>query len=236
MNTKLNNEIKAILFDLDGTLIDINLDLFIPQYLKLLASKVSHLIKPSKFISNLMKASKAVDENDGSRTNDAVFAEAFFPLIGYPREEIDPYINEFYEKDFPKLKKYSQRKPEARKVMLKAIDRGYDIVIATTPLLPETAVIQRLEWGDVADFPYNLITSLENTCANKSNILYYKQILEKIGHPAEACLMVGDEDKDMAAARLGIKTFLVKSPQTKIDPSTPEPNYRGNLAYLITLL
>jgi hypothetical protein len=44
--------------------------------------------------------------------------------------------------------------------------------------------------------------------------------------------MVGDEDKDMVAARLGMKTFLVQSPNTKIGSDTPEPDYQGTLADL----
>jgi len=37
-------QLKAILFDLDGTLIDVDLNQFIPGYLKLLAKSVAHLI------------------------------------------------------------------------------------------------------------------------------------------------------------------------------------------------
>jgi FMN phosphatase YigB (HAD superfamily) len=66
--------------------------------------------------------------------------------------------------------------------------------------------------------------------------LYYEQILDTIGFPAEACLMVGDEDIDMVAAYLGCATFLVPSARTELTPTTPEPTYRGTLADLITLL
>jgi FMN phosphatase YigB (HAD superfamily) len=232
----LSNQIKAILFDLDGTLIEVEMDKFIPQYLKLLASNVAHLVRSSKFISKLMIASEAVDKNDGSKTNEEVFEETFFPLIGYPREEIDPYIDKFYQQDFPKLRQYTHQKPDARKVMETAFDKGYDIVIATTPLLPETAIRQRLEWAGVADFPYKLITSLENSRANKPSLLYYEFIIKSIEHPAEACLMVGDEDKDMVAALLGIKTYLVKSPRSELGADTPKPNYTGTLGDLEKML
>jgi len=234
----LRNQLKAILFDLDGTLIEVNLKQFIPEYLKLLASNVSHLVRQSKFISKLMIASQEVDKNDGNKTNDEVFAEAFFPLIGYAREEMDPLFDKFYEQDFPKLRQYTSRKPAARKVMESAFKKGYDVVIATTPLLPETAIRQRLDWAGVPidDFPYKLITSLENTYANKPNLLYYKLIAETIGHNANECLMVGDEEKDMVAARLGMKTFLVQSPNTELGPDTPEPDYQGTLADLEKML
>jgi HAD superfamily hydrolase (TIGR01549 family) len=232
----LSNQIKAILFDLDGTLLELNMDLFVPQYLKLLAGNFVHLMKPNKFISQLMKASTAVDKNDGKRTNEEVFAEAFFPLIGHSPEEIMPIIDNFYITDFPKLRQYSQRKPEAREVIKKVFEKGYDVVIATTPLLPKTAVIQRLEWADVADFPYKLITSYENTCANKPNLLYYQQILKSIGRKAEECLMVGDEDKDMVAAKLGIKTFFIQNSRIELESDTPKPNYVGTLKDLEELL
>ena len=96
--------------------------------------------------------------------------------------------------------------------------------------------LQRLEWAGVADFPYRLVTTYENSRACKPNLLYYKQILKSIGHRAEACLMVGDDDMDMVAARLGCATFLVHGPATKLDPATPEPTYRGTLADLEALL
>ncbi len=46
-----DSQIKAILFDLDGTLLEINLDLFISNYLKLLAQRVAHIISPNKLIA-----------------------------------------------------------------------------------------------------------------------------------------------------------------------------------------
>jgi len=232
----LSKEIKAILFDLDGTLIEVEMDKFIPQYLKLLASNVAHLVRSSKFISKLMIASQAVDKNDGSKTNEQVFEETFFPLIGYPREEIDPYIDKFYEEDFSKLRQYTQQKPAARRVMEYIFKKGYIVVIATTPLLPETAMRQRLDWAGVGDFSYKLITTIENSYSNKPNLSYYQSILDFIDIPAEQCIMVGDEAKDMVAANLGIKTYLVQSDNTEMTPDIPEPNYRGTLADLEHLL
>ena len=44
---------KAILFDLDGTLIDVDLKKFIPSYLKLLAGSISHLVPPDKVIPKI---------------------------------------------------------------------------------------------------------------------------------------------------------------------------------------
>ncbi|MFX0040955.1 MAG: HAD family hydrolase [Promethearchaeota archaeon] len=238
MKEKFDGRIKAILFDLDNTLLDIDLDKFIPEYLRLLAQSVSHLIPPKKFISKILKASKAIEENNGRKKNEEVYADIFFPLEGYSREAIKPYFDKFYEQDFSKLRQYSRKKPEARAVLQKAFEKGYDVIIATTPLLPATAIEQRLEWADVADFPYRLITTIENSHATKSltHLLYYDQILDKIGYPADACLMVGDEDKDLVAKRCGMKTFLIEHKNKKFGPEIPEPTYKGSLSDLKSLL
>ncbi|MFX1408836.1 MAG: HAD family hydrolase [Promethearchaeota archaeon] len=238
MKERLDSQIKAILFDLDGTLLEIDLDSFVSNYLKLLAQSVSHIILPKKFIAKILKASKAVEENDGRKTNIEIYIDAFFPLEGYSYEEIKPYFDKFYEKGFSNLRQYTCRKPEARTVIQTAFDKGYDVVIATTPLLPLTAIKQRLEWAGVADFPYCLITTIENSRATKSvlNLQYYEQILETIGYPAESCLMVGDEDKDMIAGQLGMQTFLILNSNTGLNQSNIEPTYKGDLIDLLNLL
>ena len=232
MKDKLDGNIKVVLFDLDRTLLDIDLDKFISEYLKLLAQSVAHIVSPKKFIPKILEASKSVEESDGSLTNEEVYAKAFFPLGGYSREEIKPYFDQFYEHEFQKLRQYTRKKPEARAVIEKSFTKGYEVIIATTPILPATAIIQRLEWADVADFPYQLITTIENSHATKSlvHLHYYKQILEKIGHRAEDCLMVGDEAKDMIAAKLGLRTFHVISKNMELDKTIPKPTYTGSLA------
>ncbi len=236
MTVKLDDKIKAILFDLDGTLNLMEVNAFVMNYMKGISASVSHIISSNTIIKSLMAASKVVEQNNGEETNIDAYARAFFPLEGHSREEIEPIFDEFYANEFPKLQKYAQKRPEARSVVKKAFDKGYDVVIATTPLLPETAIRQRLEWADVADFPFKLVTTIENSRATKPNLTYYKLICEEINQPPEACLMVGDEDKDMVAANIGCQTFLINSANTKDDESMPEPTYRGTLADLGEML
>ena len=229
-------QLKAILFDLDGTLIDVYLNKFIPGYLKIIANSLYHLIPLKKMVPAILKASEFVNNNDGKITNEEAFINAFLPIEGYGKEEIQPLFDKFYENDFSQLQKFTKRKPEARKVVETAFNNDYKVVIATTPVLPLTAIEQRLDWAGIGDFPYDLITSIENSCATKPNLLYYQLIFKHLNLSAQECIMVGDEDKDMVCANLGSQTFLVKSSNTNLNEETPKPTYSGDLKDLIEIL
>ena len=228
--------IRAILFDLDGTLLHNDMNVFLPHYFEMLAARVAHLVPTDEFMDRLMHASEIMMANDGHTTNESLFAASFYPLAGHTRQELEPIFLDFYAKDFPKLQRLTKPKPEARGVVQQAFNLGYDVVVATNPLFPAIATQQRLEWAGIADLPFRLVTSYENSRAAKPNLLYFEQILETLGHPPEAALVVGDEDMDMVAAHLGCLTFLVPSPRTELSPTTPQPAYRGSLDQVATLL
>jgi HAD superfamily hydrolase (TIGR01549 family) len=232
----MKNSLKAILFDLDGTLLDSNMAEFLPHYLQRLSTRMAHLMPPKEFIARLMQATDVMAANDGRATNEEVFAAAFYPLIGRSRAEMEPLFRDFYLQDFPALKQYTRRKPEARPVVQTAFDLGYDVAIATQPLFPETAIRHRMAWADVDGFPYRLVTTYENSRFCKPNPRYFEEIARQLDHPTEACLMIGDEQLDMAAARAGCPTFFVAGPAASLDLDAPEPTYRGTLADVATLL
>jgi FMN phosphatase YigB (HAD superfamily) len=222
--------IGAVLFDLDGTLLDNDMDKFLPPYFHLLSSRMAHMVPPDKFLEDLMWATRVMMANDGRTTNEEVFAQAFFPRVGVPREVLEPLLLDFYEHDFPSLQTYTRRKPEARAVVELAFEQGRDVVISTNPLFPAVAVEERIRWAGVDGLPYTLVTSYENSRACKPNLLYFEHILETIGRTPQESLVVGDEDMDMVAAHLGCRTFLVPGPRTALGADTPPPTYQGSLA------
>jgi len=228
--------IRAVLFDLDGTLLDLDIDVLLEPYIKELAKSVAHLVPPDRFVPCLMQATEVMRANDGRASNAEVFARSFYPAVGHTREELEPVFEQFYATEFPKLRSYARRKPQARDAVQTAFAHGFDVVIATNPLFPSVAIQQRLDWAGVAAFPYRLVTTYENSRAAKPNLLYYEQILETINQPPEACMMVGDEDIDMVAAHLGCRTFLVPGVRTELAPTTPAPTCNGTLTDLIALL
>jgi FMN phosphatase YigB (HAD superfamily) len=227
---------RAILFDLDGTLLDSNMDHFLPPYFSSLAARVAHIAPPKEFIAHLLAATERMLANDGRATNEEVFTAAFYPFAGHSRAELEPIFEDFYEKDFPGLRQYTRRKPEAREVVRLVFALGHKVAVATNPLFPETAVRQRLAWAGVDDFPYDWVTTYENSRCCKPNLRYFDAIAERLAVPPEASLVVGDEEMDMVSARAGFATYLVPGPATALSPATPEPTYRGSLAELARLL
>ncbi|MGD2040804.1 MAG: HAD hydrolase-like protein [Anaerolineae bacterium] len=232
----MEHPIRAVLFDLDGTLLDSNMDILLPHYFRLLAAHMAHILPPEPFLAHLMRATQQMLDNNGRATNEEVFAQAFYPLAGHSRQEIEPLLHQFYGEVFPRLRRYTRPQPGARQVIQLAFNLNYDVVIATNPVFPEIAIRQRLEWAGVAGFPYRWVTTYENSRATKPSLLYFEHILQIIDQPPQASLVVGDEDMDMVAAHLGCPTFLVPGPRTVLAPGTPCPTYQGALPTLIPLL
>ena len=230
------NLVRAVLFDLDGTLLDSRMESFLPSYFKALSAYVAHLISAERFIECLLQATQAMMDNDGRASNAEVFAQAFYPKIGQPRESLEPVFERFYDQEYPKLGHLTRRKPEARRVVSSAFEMGRKVVIATNPLFPAKAIAIRMQWAGIEGLPYSLVTSYENSRACKPNLRYFADIMARLELPAESCLVVGNEDLDMVAARLGCPTFLVTDHAAALGPQIPKPTYRGTLLDLEKLL
>lgn len=203
--------IRAILLDLDGTLLDNDIGAFLGPYFRLLTKKLSLLVPPEVLTRQILASTQAMMRSaDPGKTNQQAFMEDFFSRIGRTPDEMMPLFDEFYEKDFPSLKRYTRVRPEARPLVQECFDRGYDVVIATNPVFPLAAVEHRLRWAEVSDFPYTLVTAYENMHFCKPHLGYYREIAEKIGRAPSECIMAGnDADIDMVARDAGMTTFYV---------------------------
>lgn len=232
--------LKALLLDLDDTLIGNPMNTFIPAYFKALESFVADTVPPDLFIAELLAATRAMDRNDGTgNTNEWVFAAAFYPALGVPRQELEPLLDRFYREAFPSLRHLTTPRPAAPRVIEWAREQGLQVVIATNPLFPRTAIEQRMAWGGVGvdRFTYDLVTAYENCHATKSNPAYYREILQNLGRRPEECLMVGDNwDWDIAnAARAGISGFWISPAGANPKTSEIEIVGQGSLDDMIRL-
>ena len=231
----------TLLIDLDDTLLDNNIDTFLPAYLQALSRELAPLTEPKKLIDTLMAATgKMVKNIRPDCTLKEVFDEAFYPALGLELPAIQGSINRFYTEVFPTLKKLTRPRPEAIRMVGQAFERGYQLVIATNPAFPRTATLQRLEWAGLpADkYPFTLVTSYENYHFAKPQPAFYAEILARLGWPEGPVVMVGDDlHRDIAASRkLGLAAFWLTEPGTT-PPDGPEaPTASGSLADLIPWL
>ncbi|RLC89866.1 MAG: HAD family hydrolase [Chloroflexi bacterium] len=229
--------LKAILFDLDDTLLGNPMESFMPAYFQGISSYAAHLIPPERLLPELMRSSRVMMSNDGSGpTNEEVFAAAFYPALGYERAELEPVFERFYADEFPKLQSLTQRRPEARDLVEWAFERGLQVVIATNPLFPRTAIEQRLDWAGVpvTEFDYDLVTTYEYLHATKDHPAYYREVLAHLGRQPDECLMVGDNwEWDVATpASLGIPAYWIAELDEEPPADDVSPVGQGMLADL----
>jgi FMN phosphatase YigB (HAD superfamily) len=206
--------LKAVLFDLDDTLLGNSMDTFLPAYFQALTRYLDHLIPPERLIAQLMRATKAMDANHNRHiTNEEAFASAFYPALKPDRSTLERHFQHFYVDEFPKLKSLTRRRREARSLVEWALGRGIQVAVATNPLFPRVAVEQRLAWAGVPvdDFGYALVTTYENMRATKSHPAYYREILSRLGRRCGECLMVGDswEMDVLPASSVGLQVYWV---------------------------
>ncbi|SFM17352.1 HAD family hydrolase [Pelosinus propionicus] len=203
--------IRSVLFDLDGTLLPFHMDEFMRAYFSHLGKKVAHVMEPKQFMKQLLASTGAMIANgDGKQTNQQVFFKHFFTTVDLAEEVLLPIMNEFYENEFSLLQEVTKRDTAARVAVNTALSSGLDVVVATNPIFPLVATQQRLEWAGLGDITFKLITTYENSHFCKPNTQYYEEIVGKLGCQPNECLMVGnDVEEDLAAAKIGMKTYLV---------------------------
>jgi FMN phosphatase YigB (HAD superfamily) len=229
--------LKAILFDLDDTLLGNAMETFIPAYFQALTQYMAHMIPPERLISELIYATRAMEANDGTGpTNEEAFAELFYPAVGYERAALEPIFGRFYVEEFPKLQHLTQPLPEARPLVRWAFERGLQVTIATNPLFPRSPIEQRLEWAGVpvTEFDYALVTSYEIMHATKAHPAYYREILTRLGRQPDECLMAGDNwERDVVPAVLvGIPVYWIAEPGEAPPADDVQPVGQGTLADL----
>lgn len=203
--------IKLVLFDLDGTLLPMDQEVFIKHYFGGISKYLSQFgYEPKKLIESIWLGTKDMINNDGSKTNEEAFWDRFKLIYGNDVMLDEPKFNDFYIKHFDEIKNSCGYDPNARETILKIKDMGYEVLLATNPIFPSIATRKRISWTGLDYDDFKLVTTYENSSYCKPNLKYYEEILSKLGYQVNECLMVGnDVAEDMIAAKLGMKVFLL---------------------------
>ena len=203
--------LKAVLFDLDGTLLPMDQDEFVKGYFRLLAKKLApYGYEPDKLVKAIWHGTGAMIQNDGSCTNEVVFWKDFTNIFGEQARSHEPVFAEYYEKDFQQVKNICGYTPKAAEIVRSLKAAGVRVALATNPVFPAIATESRIRWAGLEPEEFELYTTYENIGFCKPNLDYYREILRRMELDAADCLMVGnDVDEDMVAGQLGMKVFLL---------------------------
>lgn len=210
---------NTVLFDLDGTLLPIDMKEFIDTYTFLLKNRLlSSDYNADEIIGALWAGQDAMVHNNGMITNEECFWKAFEKYITKGQEKLptkfkrklEKELTKFYQEDFGVVRYIAKPSQDAYESVKILCEKGYQLVLATNPIFPEVATKERLSWTGLSEEDFSIITTYENSCFAKPNLEYYKFLLKIIDKDPEDCLMVGnDVNEDMCARNIGMDVFLI---------------------------
>lgn len=203
--------IKAVLFDLDGTLLPMDQDTFLKAYFGGISAHLAPLgYVPEELIKAIWRGTMAMIKNNGEKSNEAVFWDVFSAIYGEKAREDEPKFEEFYREKFPAVQAVCGYNPKSRELLDLLHARGIKTALATNPIFPAIATNERIRWAGLTTDDFELVTTYENIGLCKPNLEYFREVAERIGVAPEECLMVGnDVSDDMPARALGMQVFLL---------------------------
>lgn len=234
--------LKAVFFDLDGTLLPMDMDVFIKSYFGAISQKLAQYgYDPKELVSVIWQGTGAMIKNDGKKTNEEVFWDTFVSFYGEDKLKDTVHFDKFYVENFDDLKSVCGFNPKAAETVNELKSKNLRLILATNPLFPSMATEKRTRFAGLEPEDFEFFTSYENIGYCKPNPKYYEDILKRTCLNAEDCLMVGnDVGDDMIAENLGFKVFLLTDcliNNTDEDINKyPNGNFDDLLKYINTIL
>lgn len=222
---------KYIFFDLDGTLLPMVQDDFVRCYYTLLTEKMSKYgVEPSQLINALNYGVYLMTVNDGSKTNEDAFWTGYEKILGIKKEKYINELNDFYETDFNKAIVSTKPDPIVRDIIDLCHEKGYKIVLATSPLFPRSAIYNRIRWAGLKPEDFVHITTYEDCHYCKPDLGYYREIMDKLEIKQEGYYMIGNDiGEDLVSKQLGFVTYLITDYIENRANMSYEPDYKGSL-------
>ena len=230
--------IDTVLFDLDGTLLPMDQDLFIKTYFSELTKKMmAHDCEPKKLIEWVWAGTEAMIRNNGELTNREAFYNLFAEASGLDAEIYEPLFDRFYQEEFDSVQRILGSSFGQPEIIAKLRNKNYRVVLATAPVFPRLAVKTRLNWIGLDERDFDHITTYENCHYCKPNIDYYREIFDTIGADPQNSLMIGNNARDdMVVEGLGTATFLLTDYLEKTNSEEAGLYRSGDAAALIAFL
>ena len=203
-------KIRAVFFDLDGTLLPMDLDEFLKNYFAAIGAYVAEKgLDVQAFSVGFSQGTKVMGHHGPEQTNCEAFWEEFFKHVDKDSADWEGVLDDFYGSVFPTVGAQVSANPASARAVNVLVEKGYPVVLATMPYFPLIAVLTRLNWADVDENAFARITHFENSCAAKPSTYYYAENLAACGLRGEDVLMVGNNTvEDLSFSELGAHVFL----------------------------
>lgn len=205
-------QLKMVLFDLDGTLLPMEQEVFTKAYFGGLVQKMApYGYEPKALIDGVWAGTAAMVKNDGRAKNETVFWETFSGIFGQKVLDQMPVFEAYYREEFQETRKVCGFNPRAAETVRTIKRMGLRVALATNPLFPAVATESRIRWTGLDPVEFERYTTYETSHYCKPNLDYYRELLRDLNCLAEDCLMVGnDVSEDMVAEQLGMRVFLLR--------------------------
>ena len=152
--------LKAIFFDLDGTLLPLNEDLFIQIYVEGIIKKfIPHGFDKEKLLYFSKKNIVDMFNNDGSKTNEQIYFDDYKQIFGEYTEKDQMLIDEFYKIEFEETFKACDYNPYARKIVEYCKEKGLKVILSTNPVFPKIATTKRMAITGLKEEDFDYITT-----------------------------------------------------------------------------
>lgn len=203
--------IKAVLFDLDGTLLPMDQEQFVKAYFGGISKKLSaYGYEPDALIKTIWGGTEKMIKNDGSKTNEQAFWEFFTSAYGEEAKKDIPYFDDFYKNEFNQVKQICGFSKKSKQIIEVLKQKGIPAILATNPIFPAVATEARISWAGLNKDDFLFYTTYENINYCKPNLKYYIEVASRAKVEPSECLMIGnDVDDDMPAKKTGMQTFLL---------------------------
>lgn len=211
--------LKAVAFDMDETLLSINLGAFIAVLARDESSLLADIGRKNPLSMFAAYTGAMLDVNradrDNACTNRELFDEAIYRRGGV--KLADPIIADalaYYEREVLPHRNdgiIAARPMEgAHEALDKVLSHGLRIALLTNPSFGRACIGTRMAWANIQDAPFELVTTMENTRRVKPNPDYYLDALEELGLSPTEVLMVGnDPRRDFPAPNIGLRTAFI---------------------------
>lgn len=229
---------KAIFFDMDGTLLPMDMEVFTNGYFKDLVKKLAKYgLEPKALIDAVWSGTAAMVKNDGSRKNEDAFWEHFEQITNLKKEDVNADCLDFYGNEFKGANIYVGENPLAKEAVQLAHEKAEIVALTTNPIFPMVGQETRMGWLGLNKEDFDLVTSYETDVYCKPNPKYFLDVCERLGVEPSECLLIGnDEMEDMYAGTLAGLTCYLVTDSIVTSKEHPWDGDRGTFADMVEML